>query len=104
MKFKVGDQVIVTSGKDKGKKSSITAVLPKDNKVVVEGLNMFVKHVKPQGDREGQRIQRERALDVAKVAILNNGKPDRIGYKVEKDGTKVRVYKKTGKVIESKKK
>lgn len=102
MKFKTGDQVIVTAGKDKGKKSVITRVMPELETVVVEGVNMYVKHVKPMGERAGQRINRERPLPTAKVAIINDkGQADRIGYKVT-NGTKERIYKKTGKVIETK--
>ena len=104
MKFRVGDQVLVTSGKDKGKKGVITSVVPQDNSVVVEGMNVYVKHVKPIGDRAGQRLHKERPLATAKVAILNDkGQPDRVRIKVEKDGTKVRVFAKTNKVIEDKK-
>lgn len=103
MKFKVGDSVIVTSGKDKGKKSTITRVLPKLETVVVEGVNLYVKHMKPMGERAGQRVTRERPMATAKIAILNDkGQVDRIGYKINKDGSKDRVYKKTGVVIEVK--
>jgi large subunit ribosomal protein L24 len=101
MKFKIGDQVLVTSGKDKGKKSKIVKVLPTVNKVVVEGINMFVKHVKPVGDRPGEKKSIERPLNVANIAIINDkGKADRVGYKVSKSGEKQRIYKKTGSVIE----
>ncbi len=103
MKFRVGDQVLVTAGKDKGKKGAIVAVLPKEEKVVVENINMYVKHRKPMNGQPGERLVLPRPLPTAKVAILNaDGKPDRIGYKVNKDGTKNRVFKKTGKVIEEK--
>lgn len=105
MKFKVGDQVIVTGGKDKAKKSQITQVLAGGKLVVVAGINMYVKHVKPYGDRPGERIKKERPLNVANVAVLNDkGKPDRIGYKVLKDGTKQRIFRKTGSVAETAKK
>ena len=100
MKFKVGDQVLVTGGKDKGKKSKILRVLPKLGRVVVEEVNMYVKHVKKAQGQAGQRIKAPRPLPTAKIAILNNeGKQDRIGYKVAKDGSKERIFKKTGKVI-----
>ncbi len=100
MKLKVGDNIIVTAGKDKGKKGKIAKVLPAENKVVVEDVNMYVKHIKKQNGQAGQRVKRPRPLHTASVAIVNNeGKPDRIGYKVAKDGTKVRIYKKTGKEI-----
>jgi large subunit ribosomal protein L24 len=100
MKFKVGDTVLVTGGKDKGKQGKIMRVLKDANKVVVEEVNLYVKHVKPMQGKAGERVKRPRPLPTANVAILNNeGKQDRIGYKVAKDGTKERIFKKTGKVI-----
>ena len=100
MKFRVNDQVLVTGGKDKGKKSKIIAVLPKEERVIVEGVNLYVKHIRPVNNQPGQRVKRPRPLPTAKVAILNaEGKPDRIGYKINKDGTKDRIFKKSGKVI-----
>jgi len=100
MKFKVGDKVKVTSGKDKGKLSSIVKVIPKKNTVVVEGVNMYVKHVKPMGGRSGDKLSVERALSTAKIALVNDkGEVDRIGYKVAKDGSKTRVFKKTGAAV-----
>jgi large subunit ribosomal protein L24 len=100
MKFKVGDLVLVTGGKDKGKQGKITRVVPSRNAAVVEGVNLYVKHIKPYGEQAGQRVRRERALPVANIAILNDqGKADRVGYLVAADGTKQRVFKKTGKVI-----
>jgi large subunit ribosomal protein L24 len=100
MKFKVGDQIIITGGKDKGKKGTIARVLPADNKVVVEGINIYVKHRKPMGDQAGQRLELPRPLPTAKVAILNDkGQVDRIAYQVSKDGQKTRIFKKTGEVI-----
>jgi large subunit ribosomal protein L24 len=103
MKLRVGDQVLVTAGKDKGKKSEITKVFPKEAKVLVKDINIYTKNVKPMGERAGETVKRERPLDVSKVAILNDkGDRDRVGYKVKADGTKDRIYKKTGKVIETK--
>ncbi len=100
MKFKVGDQVILTAGKDKGKKGKVLKVLSDVNKVVVEDVNMYVKHIKPIQGNAGEKVKRPRALPTANVAILNNeGRADRIGYKIAKDGTKSRIFKKTGKVI-----
>ncbi len=100
MKFKLNDQVVITAGKDKGKKGKIVQVLPQKNQVVVEGINLYTKHIKPYGGREGERVRRERPLPVAKVAIVNDqGKADRIGYQVAKDGTKQRIFKKTGQAV-----
>ena len=99
MKFKVGDRVLVTAGKDKGKKSVIVALLPKENKVVVKDVNMYYKHVKPFMDRPGEKARRERAMDVAKIAVLNDqDQVDRLAYRVTEAGKKERIFKKTGKV------
>ena len=100
MKFKVGDQVKVTSGKDNGKVSKIVRVIPKKDTVVVEGANMYVKHVRPQGGQAGDKVSMERPLSTAKIAVVNDkGAVDRVGYKVAKDGSKTRVFKKTGAVM-----
>lgn len=105
MKFKVGDQILVTAGKDKGKQGKILKVLPEKNRVVVEGVNLYTKHVKPMGERSGEKTRSERALPLANIAIINDkGQADRIGYSVSKSGAKERIYKKTGKVIEEKQK
>lgn len=100
MKFKVGDTVRVTGGKDKGKAGVITRVLPSENKVVVEGANKYTRHIKPMAGRSGDRVQLERALPTANVAIINDkGQPDRIGITVAKDGGKTRIFRKTGAVV-----
>lgn len=105
MKLRVGDNVLVTGGKDKGKTGVITKVVPERDSVIVSGLNVYVKHVRPYADRSGERKELERPLPTSKVAILNDKKqPDRIGYSVAKDGTKVRVFKKTGKPVPEPKK
>lgn len=105
MKYKVGDKVIVTSGKDKKKKSVIVKVIPEQNKVVVKDANMYTRHVKPQGERAGEKVRKEKSLHTASIAILNDkDQPDRIGYKITKDGKKERVFKKTGKVVPEPKK
>lgn len=100
MKLKLNDNVEVTAGKDKGKHGKITKVFPKENKVLVEGVNMYVKHIKPVQGRAGERVRRERPLHTASVAIMNpdTGKADRIGYKTIGE-KKVRIFKKTGEEI-----
>ena len=104
MKIKVGDNVMVTTGKYKGKKGMVLQVLPKKLAIVVEGVNQVVRHVKPYAGRSGEKKMIQKPIFVSKVAILNDkGQPDRVGYRVEKDGSKVRVFKKTGKVISEKK-
>src|SRR5690606_36626326 len=100
MKFKIGDTVIVTAGKDKGKQAKITRVLPKENKVVVQGVNMYTRHRKPFAGRAGERVRLERPMDPSKIAIWNpeTNQRDRIGVNVV-DGKKVRIFKKTGKTL-----
>lgn len=104
MKFKVNDQVLVTSGKDKGKQGKITRVIPEQDAVVVEGMNMYTRHIKPQAGRSGDQVRRERPLSTGKIAIWNptTKKADRVGYLIAKDGSKTRIFKKTGKAIEVK--
>jgi large subunit ribosomal protein L24 len=99
-KIKKGDRVVVLAGKDKGKQGSVLQVLPKDNRVVVEGVNMVSRHTKAtQADPQGGIKQKEAALHVSNVAVVDsNGKPTRVGFKIEGD-KKVRVAKTTGEVI-----
>ena len=98
MRVKKGDTVKVLSGKDKGKTGEVLEITPKENKVVVKGVNIIKKHVKPrkQGE-EGGIISMEGAMHVAKVAVVcpKCGKATKVGYSEEK-GEKVRVCKKCG--------
>ena len=99
MKFKVNDQVLVVSGKNKGTKSVITAVYPSDDKVLVQGVNIVTKHRKPYSGQAGEIVKFEKPISVAKVAIINeDGKPDRIGYAIKGD-KKVRVFAKSKKEV-----
>ena len=100
MKFKVGDKVLVTAGKDKGQKGEIIKVLPRQDRVIVKGLNIYTKHIKPMGERAGDKVRKERPLSTAKIAIINDkGQADRIGYKIAKDGSRQRVFRKTGQAV-----
>ncbi|MFZ5793923.1 MAG: 50S ribosomal protein L24 [Sphingomonas sp.] len=100
-KMKKGDRVIVLSGKDKGKTGEVTLALPKDGKVVVSGVNVAVRHVKPsQGDPQGGLKRAEAPLHVSKVAhVTADGKPTRVRFETQ-DGKKVRVAVKTGDKID----
>ncbi|NJC32578.1 large subunit ribosomal protein L24 [Sphingomonas jejuensis] len=100
MKIKKGDQVIVLSGKDKGKTGTVTQAMPKDGKVIVGGVNVAVRHAKPtQADPQGGLKRSEAPLHVSKVAhVTADGKPTRVRYET-KDGKKVRVAVKTGETI-----
>ena len=97
MNFKTGDKVIVISGKDKGKEGKIINVLRKENKVVVEGLNIVKKHIKGNGQQPGSITEVEAPLHASNVMIVDpkTKKPTRIGHSVNKDGKKIRVAKKS---------
>ena len=93
------DIVQIITGKDSGKQGKVLSFDPTSNKVVVEGCNMVTKHQKPsQTNPQGGIIHKEAAIDASNVMLVVDGKPTRVGFKVE-DGKKVRVAKKTGKVI-----
>ena len=97
MNFKKGDKVVVISGKDKGKEGTITHVLKLENRVVIEGVNMVKKHVKGNGQTAGSITEVEAPLHASNVMILDpkTKKPTRIGHKIDKDGKKIRVTKKS---------
>ena len=97
-KIKKDDMVIVIAGKDKDKTGKVLSV--KENKVIVEGVNVVKKHTKPnQMNQNGGIVEKEAAIDVSNVMLLVDGKATRVGFEV-KDGKKVRVAKATGKVID----
>ncbi|MCQ4934818.1 MULTISPECIES: 50S ribosomal protein L24 [Anaerotignum] len=100
LKLKSGDKVVVTTGKDKGKQGKILAVDIKNNRVLVEGVNMISKHTKPNAkNQQGGIVKKESYIHVSNVMYLHNGKATRLGAMI-KDGKKVRVAKKTGEVID----
>ena len=104
-KIKKGDDVIVITGKDKGKRGSVVRVLSEEDRVVVENVNIAKKHQKPNPavGAPGGIIEKEMPLDISNVAIFNpvTGKADRVGIKVLEDGRKVRFFKSNGEVIDA---
>jgi large subunit ribosomal protein L24 len=103
-KIRKGDQVVVMSGRDKGRRGAVVQVLA-DGRVLVESVNMVKKHTKPnpQGGQQGGIIEKEMPLAVSKVAIWNPSvkKADRIGFKTLTDGKKVRFFKSNGEMIDA---
>jgi large subunit ribosomal protein L24 len=98
-KLKKGDTVIVLTGKDKGKKGEISAVMPKDNKAVVEGINMAVRHTKQSASTQGGRLPKAMPIDLSNLAMVDkNGNATRVGFRMEGD-KKVRFAKTTGEVL-----
>ncbi|MDB6043016.1 MAG: rplX [Gammaproteobacteria bacterium] len=103
-KIRKGDQVVVMSGRDKGRRGAVVRVFP-DGRVLVEAVNVVKRHTKPnpQAGKQGGIIEKEMPLAVSKIAIWNPGvkKPDRIGFKTLTDGKKVRFFKSNGEMIDA---
>lgn len=103
-KIRKGDEVILTTGKDKGKRGTVLRVLPTGH-VVVEGVNKAKKHTRPNPMKgiNGGIMDKEMPIDVSNVALFNSAtqKGDRVGFKTLEDGRKVRVFKSSGEVVEA---
>ena len=100
-KIKKGDQVVILSGKDNGRTGTVLQVMPKDDKVLVQGINVAARHRKPsQENPQGGIDRREAPLHISKVAVAGkDGKPTRVRFET-KDGKKVRVAVKSGETID----
>jgi large subunit ribosomal protein L24 len=100
MKIKKGDTVVVISGKDKGKEGTVSRVMPRTNQVIVDGINVAKKHQKPKGaNQQGGIIDRDMPVDASNVMLVHKGKPTRVGFKTNSDGTKVRIARTTGEEV-----
>ena len=98
-KLKKGDRVVVLTGKDKGQTGEITQVMPKDNKAVVDGVNIVLRHTRQTQTSQGGRVPKNMPIDLSNLALMDaNGKPTRVGFRMEGD-KKVRFAKTTGDVI-----
>ena len=103
MRIRPNDMVIVTKGRDRGKTGRVQQVMPRDGKVLVEGVNVSLRHTKPtQGIRQGGIIQKEMPVRISNVQLIcpTTNEPTRVGYTRLADGTKARVSKKSGEIIE----
>ena len=99
MKIKKGDRVRVLQGKDRGKTGEVARVLPKEGKVIVDGINVAKKHQKAtRSTMQGGIIDKDMPLDVSNVAVISpkDGKPTKVGYKFDSEGNKVRICRRTG--------
>ena len=100
VKVKKGDTVRVSAGKDNGKEGKVLSVDAKHSRVVVEGVNMITKSMKPSmANQQGGIVSKEAPLAISNVMVMVDGQPTRIGYKID-GNKKVRVAKKTGKTID----
>ncbi|MBM3614230.1 MAG: 50S ribosomal protein L24 [Alphaproteobacteria bacterium] len=98
-KLRKGDKVVVLTGKDKGKQGEITTVMPSENKAVVEGVNVAIRHTKQSQASQGGRLAKAMPIDLSNLALMDkNGKATRVGFRMEGD-KKVRFAKTTGEAI-----
>jgi large subunit ribosomal protein L24 len=102
LKIKKGDNVVVISGRDKGKGGEVLRVLPVDLRAVVQGVNIARRHTKPRMGEPGGIIEKELPIHISNLAHIDpqSGKPTRVGYKFLEDGRKVRVARRSGEVID----
>jgi large subunit ribosomal protein L24 len=104
LKIKKGDEVVVITGKDKGRRGNVLRVLP-DDRMIVENINMAKRHTKPNPNagQPGGIIDKEMPVDASNVMLWNAdaGKGDRVGFKLLDDGRKVRVFRSSGEVVDA---
>ncbi|OQW60554.1 MAG: 50S ribosomal protein L24 [Proteobacteria bacterium SG_bin9] len=100
-KIRKGDKVIVLSGRDKGRTGEVFEVRPTEGRALVRGVNLVKRHQKQTAQQEGGIISKESPIHLSNLAFVGkDGKPTRVGFKIQKDGTKVRVAKRTGAEID----
>ena len=101
-KIKKGDRVIVTTGRDKGKRGEVRQVMPEDGRAIVAGVNLVRRHTRQTAQTEGGIISKEATIHLSNLAILDpkTSKPTRVGFKVLDDGRKVRVARGSGDLID----
>ena len=101
-KVKKGDQVVVLTGRSKGKTGEVLKVLAKEHRVIVQGVNVVKRHTRPGPATAGGIVEQEAAIDVSNIAHVDpkDGKATRVGFKVLDDGRKVRFAKRSGEVID----
>ena len=102
LKLKRGDTVVVISGKEKGKRGEVEHVLPRENRVVVNGINVRTRHARPSQQNQQGLYHFEAPIDTSNVMLIDptNGEPTKVGYRFTDSGEKVRVGKKSGKDID----
>lgn len=102
LKIKKGDRVVVLAGKDKGKQGEVLKVLPKEQRAIVNGVNLMKRHQRQTASEEGGIISKEAPIHVSNLGLEDpkDGKPTRVGYKTLEDGRKVRFAKRSGEVID----
>lgn len=102
-KIRKDDEVIVLTGRDKGKKGKVLSVNPAEGRATVQGINLVKRHTKPTQTSQGGIIEKEAPIQLSNLSLLDpkDGKATRVGFKVQEDGRKVRVAKRSGEVIDA---
>lgn len=102
-KIKKGDNVVVLTGRDKGRTGEVLKMYPDEGRAVVQGVNMVKRHTAPSAGSQGGIVEKEAKIDVSNLAIADpkDGKPTRVGFKYLDDGRKVRVARRSGEVIDA---
>jgi large subunit ribosomal protein L24 len=102
LKIKKGDNIVVISGRDKGRTGEVLRVFPAEGRVIVQGVNIAKRHTKPRMGEPGGILEKELPLHISNVAHIDpgSGKPTRVGYKFLDDGRKVRFARRSGEVID----
>ena len=101
LKIKKGDTVVVLAGRDKGKSGSVLRALPRENKVIVQGVNVAKRHQRQTPTAQGGIVEKEMPIHVSNVAVADpkDNKPTRVGFKVNKDGSSSRIAKRSGEAL-----
>jgi large subunit ribosomal protein L24 len=101
-KIKKGDKVVVTTGRDKGRSGEVLRVIPKEERAVVQGINMVKRHQRQSQTQEAGIISKEATIHLSNLAYADprDGKPTRVGFKILEDGRKVRFAKRSGDLID----
>jgi large subunit ribosomal protein L24 len=102
LKVKKGDRVIVIAGRDKGKRGEVLQVIPDENRALVQGVNVVVRHQKQSPQQEGGKLSKEAPIHISNIAVEDpsSGEATRVGYKILDDGRKVRFAKRSGEKID----
>ena len=102
LKIKKGDNIVVITGRDKGKSGTVLRVDPKESRVLVQGVNVVKRHTRPAAGQSGGIVEKELTLHISNVSLIDpkSNKPTRVGYKTQPDGRKVRVARRSGEVID----
>ncbi|MCH8238723.1 MAG: 50S ribosomal protein L24 [Proteobacteria bacterium] len=103
LKIRKGDHVLLLAGKDKGKGGEVLKVMPAENRALVQGVNMIKRHQRQTQQQSGGIISREAPVHISNLALEDpkDGKPTRVGFKILKDGRKVRFARRSGEVIDA---